>query len=124
MFAISVPNHHFCIQYCVDNLTEYWGGGGWVGLTLERKTTLYRNHGKCSVDVSELYREGLLFEWAEISVGIATRYELDGPGTEYRQGRDYPHSSRPALGPIQPPIQWVPRLCGGRGGGKPAGAWC
>jgi len=57
MFAISVPNHHFCIQYCVDNLTESGG------VTLERKTMLYRNHGKRSVDVSELrvYREGLIF---------------------------------------------------------------
>jgi hypothetical protein len=41
-------------------------------------------------------------------VGIATRYELDGPGIETRWGRDFMHLSRPALGPIQPPIQWVP----------------
>ena len=47
------------------------------------------------------------------SVGIANRYGLDGPGIESRQGRDYPHPSRPALGPIQPPIQWVPGLSRG-----------
>ena len=30
------------------------------------------------------------------SVGIATRYRLDGPGIEFRRGRDFPHpSSRP-----------------------------
>ena len=32
------------------------------------------------------------------SVGIATRYGLDGPGIESRWGRVFPHPSRPALG--------------------------
>ena len=44
------------------------------------------------------------------SVGIATRYGLDGPGIESRRGRDFLHPSRPALGPTQPPIQGVPGL--------------
>jgi hypothetical protein len=39
------------------------------------------------------------------SVGIATDYWLDGPGIEYRYGRDFSHTSRPALGPTQPPVQ-------------------
>ena len=44
------------------------------------------------------------------SVGIATRYGLGGPGIESRWGRDFPHPSRPALGPIQPPKLGVPGL--------------
>ena len=39
------------------------------------------------------------------SVGITTRYGLEGPGTYFRY--DFPHLSRPALGPTLPPVQWV-----------------
>jgi len=44
------------------------------------------------------------------SVGIATGYGLDGPGIESRCGRDFQHLSRPALGPAQAPVQWIPAL--------------
>ena len=47
------------------------------------------------------------------SVGIATRYGLDGPGIESLWGRDFPHPSRPALGPTQPPVQWIPGISRG-----------
>jgi hypothetical protein len=48
------------------------------------------------------------------SIGIVTGYGLDGPGIESRWGRDFPHMSRPALGPTQPPVQGVRVFLGGR----------
>ena len=51
------------------------------------------------------------------SVGIATRYGMDGPGIESWWRRDFPHPFRPALDTTQP------RVLGLFPGGKAAGAW-
>jgi hypothetical protein len=51
-------------------------------------------------------------------VVIVTGYGLDGPEIESRWGRDFPHLSRPALGPTQPPLQWIPRLFPGVKSGR------
>jgi hypothetical protein len=49
------------------------------------------------------------------SVGMETRYGLDGPGIESIWGRDFPHTSRPTLGPTQLTVQRAPGIA--------AGAW-
>ena len=59
-------------------------------------------------------------EGRDNSVGIATRYGLDGPGFDSRWGWVFPHPSRPTLVTIQPPIQWISGLFPR---GKEAGAW-
>jgi hypothetical protein len=41
------------------------------------------------------------------SIGIATRYGLNGLGIESRWRRDFAHPSRPALGPNQTHTQWI-----------------
>ena len=46
------------------------------------------------------------------SVVIATDYALDGPRSN-PSGDDIFVPSRPALGPTQPPVQWVPSLSWG-----------
>jgi len=44
-----------------------------------------------------------------VSVGIATDYGLNGPGSNPGADEIF-RLSRPALGPSQPPIKWVPGL--------------
>jgi len=46
------------------------------------------------------------------SVGVATDYGLDGPGSN-PGGDEIFRPSRPGLGPAQPPVQWVPCLSRG-----------
>jgi len=43
------------------------------------------------------------------SVGIATDYELDGPGSNPGEDEIF-RPSRPVLRPTQPPIKWVTGL--------------
>ena len=47
------------------------------------------------------------------SVGIAADYELDGLGSN-PGGDEIFRPSRPALGPTQPPLKWVPSLSWGK----------
>ena len=56
------------------------------------------------------FTESHIEMWAGQVVDIATDSELDGPGSNNPGGDEIFRPSRPALGPTQPPVQWVPGL--------------
>jgi hypothetical protein len=74
----------------------------------------------CTLSCIKLHSNICNFCGPGSSVGIATGYRLDGLGIESWWGRDFPHLSRPTLGPTQPPVQRVPAVCRGY---KVARAW-
>jgi hypothetical protein len=90
-----------------------------VSFTCRKSTTWDRRlyfptEGRHAVDFvsdTECSTAGAIASATEIDVvfsptdtTLATGYGLDGPGIESRWGRDFPHLSRPALGPTQPPV--------------------
>jgi len=75
-----------------------------TGTHLLNGMTSYPKWRKCSSPVWKIYfiylkisRLHQQFAGRDSSVGIATRYGLDGPGIESRLGRDFPQPSRPVL---------------------------
>jgi hypothetical protein len=64
------------------------------------KATWPQYHKFWSIYFAEMGRDS--------AVGIATLSGLDGPGIKTPWEREFPHPSRPTLGPTQSPVKWVP----------------
>ena len=83
-----------------------------IWLITSNKHSLQTKQIKCYVQVIHILHQDKYFVMdRDSSVGIATRYGLDGPGIEFLWWREFPHPSRPALGPTKLLIQWVPSRC-------------
>jgi len=89
-----------CKDSYLDGVLKYYR---YTKFTFNKKYAIY--FGLSIVFTLQLFTVG-----RDSAVGIAIRYGLNGPGIESQWGRDFPHPSRPALWPTQPPIQWVPGL--------------
>jgi len=64
-------------------------------------------------ELETIWNEGLAQSLERLATGWTVR------GSSPGGGRDFPHPSRPTLGPIQPSIQWI----GVFPAGKAAGAF-
>jgi len=62
--------------------------------------------GKYAIIVYNMYIACVYIYGPGNSVGIATDYGLDGPGSD-PGGDEIFSPSSPALGPNQPPVKWV-----------------
>ena len=71
---------------------------------------VFRNACQVHASLSQCLRQSM---GRDSSVGIATRYGLDGPEIESWWRWNFLHLSRPALGPTQLPVQWVTGLSPG-----------
>jgi hypothetical protein len=67
----------------------------------------------CEQECEEMIMDLTSLNWGrDSSVGIATRFGLDGPGIEFRWGRfSAPFQTGPGAQPA--PIQWAPGLSRG-----------
>ena len=97
---------------------SFWGTEGIHQKGSDR--LIFGSLGKAAPTKGEMQKALTKIVGRDSSVGIATRYGLGGLRIESRWRQDFPHLSRPALGPTQPPIKWVQSLFPGR---KAAGTW-
>jgi hypothetical protein len=96
--------------------TRIHGGQLSVQQSLEFPETGHAKAAKSTNIYVRCSSEQLSYSWGwDSSVGIATRYGLDGPEIESVLGAIFSASSRPPLGPIQPPIPGHFRSQNGRG---------
>ena len=98
----AAPTRQISVKFDIGGLYEnVWKLQNW--LITGKNTTRFKWRPKYVLSLPSTLNHG-----RNSSVGIVTRYGLDGPGMESRCGRDFSQPSSRALGPTQSPVQWVP----------------
>ena len=95
----------------IEDVAVVWGGANDMGKNESPVGLRHIKHYVVNWKHRNIVVMNYPYRHGDSVVGIATRYGLNGPGIESRWGRGFLQPSRPALGPTQPPIQWVP-VCG------------
>jgi hypothetical protein len=62
------------------------------------------------LQVDSIWKVKVKFLGRNSVVALVDGYGLDGPGIDFRWGRDFPHPPIPSLEPTQSPAQWLPNL--------------
>jgi hypothetical protein len=101
-----------CSSLCDELITRYRSSTVCVCVCVRDIVTSEMRRPRSNLACGATEKNGLHLARGgrDSSVGIATRYGLEGPGIESRLGRDFPHPSRLALGTTQPPIKRVPGI--------------
>jgi hypothetical protein len=121
-FTNDKPDRKFAVQCFVRMLMELTKAhlNKWY-CSYSATVATYSFIQDCSINILPIYQilfSYIFYRGPGSSVGIATGFGLDGPGIESRWRRVFPHLSRPNLGPIQPPVQWVPSFSRGVKSGR------